>query len=74
MDQLNLPDLLLVAPKSAGSSALEAFFNLLTYVANRGKPLPEGDTVGRSATEKLRVQYVPSPMDEKTKVWRVEIK
>jgi hypothetical protein len=74
MDQLNLPDLLLVAPKSAGSSALEAFFSLLTYVANRGKPLPEGDTVGRSATEKLRVQYVPSPMDEKTKVWRVEIK
>ena len=74
MDQLNLPDLFLIAPKSAGNSALEAFFNFLTYVANRGKPLPEGDTIGRSATEKLRVQYVPSPLDQKTKVWRVEIK
>ena len=74
MEQLNLPDLLLIAPKSAGNSALEAFFNFLTYVANRGMPLPEGDTIGRSATEKLLVQYVPSPLDQKTKVWRVEIK
>lgn len=74
MEQLNLPDLLLVAPKSAGSSALEAFFNLLAYVANRGTPIPDGDTVGRSATEKLRVQYVSSPLDQKTKVWRVEMK
>ena len=73
MDQLNLPDLLLIAPKSAGNSALEAFLNFLTYVANRGKPLPDGDTIGRSATEKFRVQYVLSPLDQKTKVWRVEI-
>lgn len=74
MDQLNLPDLLLIAPTSAGNNALEAFLNFLTYVANRGKPLPEGDTIGRSATEKLQVQYVLSPLDQKTKVWRVEIK
>lgn len=74
MKQLNLPDLLLIAPKSAGNSALEPFFTFLSYVANRGEPVPEGDTIGRSETEKLPVQYVPSPLDRKTKVWRVEIK
>jgi len=74
MKQLNLPDLLLIAPKSAGNGALEPFFTFLSYVADRGEPLPEGDTIGRSATEKLQVQYVPSPLDQKTKVWRVEIK
>ena len=74
MKQLDLPDLLLIAPKSAGNSALEPFFTFLSYIANRGEPLPEGDTIGRTATEKLPVQYVPSPLDQKTKVWRVEIK
>lgn len=74
MKQLNLPDLLLIAPKSAGNSALDPFFNFLTYVANLGKPLPEGDTIGRSASEKLLVQYVLSPLDQKTKIWRIELK
>jgi hypothetical protein len=74
MKQLNLPDLLLIAPKSAGNSGLESFFNLLTYVANLGRPLPEGDTIGRFSTEKIPVQYVLTPLDHKTKVWRVEIK
>lgn len=74
MKQLNLPDLLLIAPKSSGNSALEPFFTFLSYVANRGEPVPDGDTIGRSETEKLRVQYVPSPLDQKTKVWRVELK
>lgn len=74
MKQLNLPDLLLIAPKSAGNSALETFFDLLSYVASRGKALPEGDTVGRTPNEKLPVRYVPSPLDPKRKVWRVELK
>jgi hypothetical protein len=39
-----------------------------------GKALLEGDTVGRTAEEKLPVRYVPSPVDPKQKVWRVELK
>jgi Domain of unknown function (DUF4261) len=74
MKQLNLPDLLLIAPKSMGNDALDPFFTFLTYVARFGKPLPEGDTIGRSETEKLPVQYVPSPLDPKTRVWRLELK
>lgn len=74
MEQLALPDLLLVAPKSAGNDALGMFFDLLGYVVNRGKAIPEGDTIGASETQKLPVRYVPSPMDPKKKVWRVELK
>jgi hypothetical protein len=74
MKQLDLPDLLLVAPKSRMDEALEMFFDLLAYVAERGRRLPDGDTVGRSDTERLAVRYVASPIDPNAKVWRVEMK
>jgi hypothetical protein len=57
-----------------GSDALGTFFDLLAYLADRGEALPEGDTVGRSAEERLPVHYVPSPVDPSKKVWRVEIR
>jgi hypothetical protein len=75
MQQLDLPDLLLVASQSTGGNdALATFFDLLAYVAQREKPIPEGDTVGRNAEEHLLVRYVPSPLDPSKKVWRVELK
>ncbi|MCM3872451.1 MAG: DUF4261 domain-containing protein [Pyrinomonadaceae bacterium] len=73
MKQLNLPDLLLLAPKSAGTEVLTTFWDFLNYLAEFGKPLPEGDTIGRSETERLPVHYVPSPIDPSIKVWRVEL-
>ncbi len=74
MKQLNLPDLLLVAPMSMGNDALDRMFALLSYIAERGKPIPEGNTVGGTADERLPVRYVPSPIDPGKKVWRVEFK
>jgi hypothetical protein len=74
MKQLNLPDLLLVAPTSARGEVLETFFDLLTYIAKSGKPLPEGDTIGRTPDERMPVRYVPSPIDGCTMVWRVELR
>jgi hypothetical protein len=73
MEQLNLPNLLLVAGEDSGSVAIETMYDLLSYVAERGEPLPEGDTVGRTNDERLRVHYVRSPIDSKKKVWRVEL-
>jgi len=73
MEQLNLPNLLLVAGTSSESVALETMFDLLAYVAERGEPLSEADTVGKTADEKLPVRYVPSPVDSSKKVWRVEL-
>jgi hypothetical protein len=75
MEQLGLPDLLFAAPGSMpGNDALGTFFDLLSYVAKRGSPLPAGDTVGRTAKEKLPVQYVASPVHPDKQVWRIEIR
>ena len=74
MNQFDLPDLLLIAPPSKSSSAISFMLDLIGMVVESGKPLPEGDTVGRTAKEKLAVHYVPSPVDRKAKVWRVEMK
>jgi hypothetical protein len=74
MKQLGLPDLLLTAPKANTGTAFETFFDLLAYVADLGKPLPDGDTVGRSDNERLPVRYVPSPIKPSERVWRVDLK
>lgn len=73
MQQLNLPDLLLVAGDISKNVAVETMYNLLSYAADLGKPLCEGDTVGRDTDERLPVHYVKSPLDSKKKVWRVEL-
>ena len=74
MQQLDLPDLLLVAPRSTpGTEALATFFDLLAYVVRREEAIPDGDTVGRSAEERLSVHYVSSPRDNTKQVWRVEL-
>jgi len=49
-------------------------FDFLSYSAEFGKPLPEGDTIGRTEDERLPIHYVQSPIDPKVKVWRVELK
>jgi uncharacterized protein DUF4261 len=74
MEQLGLPDLLLsTQPTLPLPEALDFFFNMLAMVVERGSPLPEGDTVGRSDNERLPVRYVPSPADAGKKVWSVEV-
>jgi hypothetical protein len=73
MTQLGLPNLLLVAGPASADYALETMFDLLAYVTQRGEPIAEGDTVGRNAEQRLLVQYVESPVDPKTRVWRVEL-
>jgi hypothetical protein len=74
MAQFHLPDLLLIVPPARTDDALPFMIDLLGMVVRDGKAMPEGDTVGRTATEKLPVHYVTSPVDPKTKVWRVEMK
>jgi Domain of unknown function (DUF4261) len=73
MKQLDLPDVLLVVSKDKSDDALSTLFDLIGYEVLHGV-LPEGDTFGRSATEKLPVHYVPSPVDPSVKVWRVDLK
>lgn len=70
---LGVPDLWVTARPTAGNDALAFAFDMLGYVVDRGSPLPEGDTVGRSASEKIAVQYVPSPIDPSRRVVRLDL-
>ncbi|MGV3620046.1 MAG: DUF4261 domain-containing protein [Archangium sp.] len=72
MKQLGLPDLLLKSP-TVGGDEFSFFYDLLAYVARLGKKLPDGDSVGRNAKEKLKVKYVKSPIDPKVDVWSVTL-
>jgi hypothetical protein len=71
MAQLGLPDLLLRG--AIDGQTLEFFYDLLAYVARRGKKIPAGETVGRTEKERLEITYAPSPIDAKTQVWVVEL-
>ncbi len=48
-------------------------FDVLGYVVARGEAIPEGQTVGRTAREKLPVTYLPSPINPAVRVMRVEL-
>lgn len=72
MKQLGLPELLLTTPQVDGA-VFEFFYDLLAYVTRRGKRLPEGDHVGRTEKERLKVHYVASPVDPKEEVWAVTL-
>jgi hypothetical protein len=73
MKQLQLPELLVVAPGKLADDALNFLFVVVEYVARRGREIPAGETVGRSATEKYVVDHVPSPCDAATRVMRIDM-
>jgi hypothetical protein len=73
MKQLGQPNLKLTGPRAEGNELVGYFFNLLEYAAKRGTPVADGETVGRSAEEKLVVRYEPSPVAEGETVWCVDL-
>lgn len=73
MKQLGLPNLLLGAPAHQGNEALAYFFDMLSYLAKLGEPIEEGQTIGRSAQERLVVRYEDSPRDPSERVWCIDL-
>lgn len=47
--------------------------NIAAYMHSRGSPIPDGDTIGATATEQLRVTYGPSGFGAKGTVMRLGI-
>ncbi|MBD5782327.1 DUF4261 domain-containing protein [Pelagicoccus sp. NFK12] len=74
MNQLGLPELYLVFPQDETSVAVERFFDLLSYVAQRGEAIPAGDTIGASESQRIPVRYVKSPAGDKTTVWKIDLR
>lgn len=73
MSQLGLPNLMLSAPESQGNAAIEVMLDLLGYLIQRGEPIPDGDTIGFSAEQKLPIRYEQSPIDPEVQVWCVDL-
>lgn len=73
MKQLGQPNLKLTGPRAEGDAIIGLFFNLLEYAANRGAAVADGETVGRTAGEKLIVRHEPSPVAEGETIWCVDL-
>jgi hypothetical protein len=73
MGQFGLDELLLTGPVADAEVAIEMFFDLLSYAVERGATVGEGETVGRSDGERIRVAVEASPVDPERRVWRVDL-
>jgi len=72
-NMLGVPDIMVTCARGGGNDALGFALDMLGYVLHRGAPLPDGDTVGRTAEEKVRVQYVASPVDPARRVVKLDL-
>lgn len=70
--QLGIMEMRITAPRRNLSEYVGAMFDILAYAARSGAAVPDGDTIGRSADERLRVRYERSPADPEQQVWRVD--
>lgn len=70
--QLGIMELRVTAPRADLAEYVGAMFDILAYAARRGSAIPAGETIGRSAEERLEVRHEPSPADPKEPVWRID--
>ena len=73
MQQISLPDLLLVTPSADLADSVDFFFSALATIAERGRPPEEGETIARSLLSRPRVHFAASPVDPKVRVWKLEV-
>ncbi|MEM7015227.1 MAG: DUF4261 domain-containing protein [Verrucomicrobiota bacterium] len=73
MHQIALPNLYLVVSQEGASDAFAWMWDILGYVAGRGEAIPAGDTIGASENQFIQVNYVNSPADDGSVVWKIEM-
>lgn len=67
-----LMELELVASRSKPAELVDRAFHFAHYLLDHGPVLKDGDTIGLSAQERLRVRLLPSVIDPARRVYRVE--
>lgn len=72
MEQLGIENLQVSGPKSMNQDLLMNFFQLLGYAIERGEVIPDGDTVGSSADERLKVRHEASPIEPGKTIWCID--
>jgi hypothetical protein len=73
MQQLSLPDLLLVGPSAELPDTIDFFFSALATVAERARAPEEGETIPRSLLSRPKVSYGSSPVETGVRVWKLEL-
>jgi len=73
LQQLGLKEFEVVGSGEDLGSLLSRVLDLASYVADRGRDIPDGDTIGQDEDERLEVRYAPSPVDPSQTVCRVEL-
>lgn len=68
-----LMELELVAAREKASTLVDRAFNFAHYLLDHGPVLKDGDTIGLSAQERLRVRHVPSVIEPSRTVYRIEL-
>ena len=69
----DLPELEAAGRTWQSDDVFEFCQNLVTYAIQRGSPIPDGDTVGRTADEKIKVRHVPSMWEREGPVMKVRL-
>ncbi len=62
-----------VASREKAATLVDRAFNFTHYLLDHGPVLKDGDTIGLSADERLRIRHVPSVVDPSREVYRVEL-
>ncbi len=70
MQAFDLPELEAEAEACPPGELFEFCGDLVIYVIKRGGPIPDGDTIGRTAEEKIKVRHTKSVWDRPGKVMK----
>ncbi|GIW91490.1 MAG: hypothetical protein KatS3mg109_1922 [Pirellulaceae bacterium] len=70
MSQLDMPDVLVMVRESSDSDALTFLYDIIHFLARRGKPFDDGDVFVDDDEREFPIRYVPSPLQPKKLVAR----
>ena len=73
MQRYGREELYVTTPRRKGGEALAFVWDIAQWLLSIEKAPPTGDTVGRTAEEKVRVKRVPSPTGRGSKVVRLDL-
>jgi len=72
LPSFDLPNLLIDGRISQAEECLDFLLSTAEYMISRGSALADGDTIGRSRSEKLCAKYVASPIDPTATVIHID--
>lgn len=73
LGRFGVPNLMVGTSADGLDEAFDFLWNIASYVVRRGEAIADGETLGRTAEEKLTVSHIPSPIDDEATVMRIDL-